>query len=61
MPAHKNGVKFQPKGGMCFSCKHIKRDCSGLPFDEMPVIAYEDSQVLRIVRCLEFERAERGK
>jgi hypothetical protein len=48
----------QPKGGMCRSCVKVEADCSGLPFETMPVIdktTLEDKPVV-IVRCTEFKR-----
>lgn len=45
---------YQPKGGMCRTCEHAKRDCSGLPFDKMPVI--ERTPGVVIVRCTEHQR-----
>lgn len=44
-----------PKGGMCASCQHKRRDCSALPFDRYPVIKrYRDGT--QAVRCAEFRR-----
>lgn len=37
------------KGGMCASCQHAKRNCSTLPFDQMPVIERTPGAI--IVRC----------
>jgi len=31
-------IQYQPKSGMCLSCKHEFDDCSSLNFKEMPVI-----------------------
>lgn len=39
----------QPKGGMCNSCARSGRDCSALPFEDMPVIETVDG--VRIVIC----------
>lgn len=44
----------QPKGGMCFSCAHRERDCSALPFWDMPVIETVDG--VRIVMCTDHIR-----
>ena len=44
----------QPKGGMCASCAHRARDCSMLPFGEMPTI--EIVEGVRIVRCTAYIR-----
>ena len=49
-------TRYQPKGGMCMACRKCWRDCSGLPFAEMPVV-YEGESIV-IVRCTEFERRE---
>ena len=43
----------QPKGGMC------SEDCSGLPFETMPVIVEAPSGV-KIVRCTEQVRSNAG-
>lgn len=50
MPAH------QPKGGMCRTCTSVAADCSGLPFDTMPVIERTPEAV--IVRCTQHKRRE---
>ena len=42
-------MSYQPKGGMCRTCSHAKRDCSTLPFGSMPVIERLGS--VAIVRC----------
>lgn len=48
-------MTHQPKGGMCASCQHKRRDCSTLPFDRYPVIKrYRDGT--QAVRCAEFRR-----
>lgn len=48
-------MTYQPKGGMCATCRNIKRDCSGLPFASMPVIkVYPDGT--KAVKCKEWER-----
>ena len=39
----------RPKGGMCSACAHAERDCSALPFSDMPLIEVVDN--VRIVRC----------
>lgn len=49
-------VVYQPKGGMCMTCRHAKRDCSDLPFLAMPVI-FKFSDNSRIVRCTEHVKA----
>jgi hypothetical protein len=48
---------YQPKGGMCQSCAHARRDCSSLPFSTMPVIGKWNGFVL-IVRCTEHKPKE---
>lgn len=47
-------MTYQPKGGMCGSCKHVKRNCSALPFDQMPVI--ERTPSAAIVKCTQHQR-----
>lgn len=49
-PAWKPG--HQPKGSMCLACQHSQRDCKGLPFSAMPVIATTPDAF--IVKCAEF-------
>lgn len=53
-------MRYQPKGGMCATCRHFNRGCSHLPFSTMPVIdSYIDEDgVAYIVRCKEFERKQ---
>ena len=41
----------QPKGGMCMTCQHAKRNCSHLPFADMPVISKRG--IVAIVKCTE--------
>jgi hypothetical protein len=47
----------QPKGGMCASCADRVKDCSKLPFEEMPVIRTVGEGV-RIVACTEYRRGD---
>lgn len=47
---------FQPKGSMCMTCKHAKRDCSDLLFHDMPVI--EQYYLVARVRCTEHIKKE---
>ena len=42
---------YQPKGGMCMTCQHKDRDCSALPFHNMPMIRLD--VFVCIVRCTE--------
>jgi len=49
-----NKITHHPKGSMCAACKHKHRDCSKLPFAEMPVMLKYDG--VKIVKCKEFER-----
>lgn len=49
----------QPKGGMCTSCAKSREDCSGLPFETMPVILETPSGV-KVVRCTEHARSNAG-
>ena len=45
-------TKHIPKGGLCRTCKHKARDCSGLAFDQMRVIkTYSDG--VKAVKCAE--------
>lgn len=46
----------QPKGGMCTCCAKWRDDCSGLPFETMPVIFSTPSGV-KVVRCTEHVRS----
>jgi len=45
---------YQPKGGMCLTCRHALSDCSRLDFRSMPVLHAGASVV--IVRCTYFRR-----
>jgi hypothetical protein len=48
-------MTYQPKGGMCLTCKNKLKDCSNLKFNEMPKLkAIGESTV--IVRCTSFQR-----
>lgn len=49
-------TRYQPKGGMCMSCRKRLGDCSDLPFSKMPVLHEGESTV--IVRCTEYVRKE---
>ena len=48
-------MTYQPKGGMCATCRYAKRDCSDLPFASMPVIKVYPYGT-KAVRCKEWER-----
>ena len=49
-------VVYQPKGGMCMTCKHmLVRNCSNLPFHNMPMIRL--TELVAIVRCTEHVKA----
>lgn len=50
-------LKFQPKGGMCFTCARSAEDCSGMKFDEMPIISTTTDGIC-VVKCLNYERAK---
>jgi hypothetical protein len=50
-------MTYQPKGGMCAACRHRLEDCSALPFSAMPAMTTTDDAI--IVRCTEFENANR--
>jgi len=43
---------------MCRTCQHAQRDCSGLPFGQMPVIERTPEAV--IVRCTQHQRRADG-
>lgn len=45
---------YQPKGGMCRSCRHALRVCSHLDFTSMPVL--HQGQHTVIVRCTDYQR-----
>lgn len=45
-------VTYQPKGSMCCNCANWFRDCSHLPFRNMPII--ESQGNIRVVKCNEF-------
>lgn len=47
-------MTHQPKGGMCATCVHARRNCSHLPFSTMPPLSRDGQTV--IVRCTEFQR-----
>jgi len=47
-------ISYQPKGGMCATCKNKLSDCSALAFNAMPVIKRDTDAV--IVRCIKFDR-----
>ena len=42
-------TKRQPKGGMCYTCENINKDCSNLDFDSMVMIHRPN-----IVKCTEY-------
>jgi hypothetical protein len=46
---------YQPKGGMCATCKHKLKDCSAFNFSEMPKLKAISDNVI-IVRCISFDR-----
>lgn len=48
-----DGLIYQPKGGMCRSCKYANRNCSYLDFSSMPRIAKQGVAV--IVKCTAYE------
>ena len=50
--------RYQPKGRMCANCKYKHRDCSHLPFNEMPVIEDLKSYGIFIVKCTDFTKEE---
>lgn len=54
----KFGPQYQPKGGMCLVCKKRDENCSGLNFQEMPVIekSTQFGHDVAIVKCTEYSR-----
>ncbi len=53
---------YEPKGGMCTTCVHVKGDCSNLPFSTYPQIdTYNDLgfEIVR-VRCGEHKKGEQN-
>ena len=48
--------RYQPKGRMCSSCQHKHRDCSHLPFNEMPVIEKYIQTGVMVVKCVDFTK-----
>lgn len=48
-------TNYHPKGGMCLTCQHARRDCSHLMFSKMPVI--ERYNLVARVRCTGYARA----
>lgn len=44
----------QPKGSMCAVCKFSNRDCSKLPFNEMPILKTY-SNGTKTVKCTRFK------
>lgn len=51
-------MTHQPKGSLCMACRHTFDDCSHLPFSTMPAMRKYADRI--IVRCTEFEHAERS-
>jgi len=49
---------YHPKGEMCLVCKHLHKNCSGLPFKEMRVLEkYTDKKEEHtIVKCVQFSK-----
>lgn len=49
---------YQPKGGMCASCKDFLKNCTSLNFKNMPVIDRynHNGDDFIIVKCTNFER-----
>ena len=50
-------VCYQPRGSMCAECQHRDRDCSGLPFSDMPVLEMgrgAGDRIYAAVRCTEY-------
>ncbi len=51
-------MTHQPKGSMCMSCAHKAKDCSALPFAQMPPI--ERTGLTVIVRCQYWVKEAKG-
>jgi hypothetical protein len=51
--------EYQPKGGMCMTCKHFNRkECANLPFKDMRVlsswISKDKTTKHHVVRCTDY-------
>lgn len=46
---------YQPKGSQCIACKHRDSNCSGLPFETMPVYRRQPDGTI-VVICAEFQK-----
>jgi hypothetical protein len=51
-------IQVHPKGGMCLSCEHRKRDCSHLDFASMPRVGIDKLYGVAIVACTEYVKKE---
>ena len=58
METEHRAADFQPKGGMCASCKKRFHDCSDLDFESMPILSIELDEI--IVRCTVFDRVKQN-
>ena len=47
-------MNYYPKGSLCISCVHRARNCSGLPFRQMPV--HRADGIDAVVICTDFRR-----
>ena len=48
-------MTYIPKGSMCASCQHKHRDCSHLPFRDMPRLS-EYLRMYVVVKCTDYKR-----
>ncbi|WP_236213206.1 hypothetical protein [Metapseudomonas otitidis] len=48
-------TNFYPKGGRCSACRKRLDDCSGLPFEQMPIHRRDGCDA--VVICTDFEPA----
>ncbi|MFC0667043.1 hypothetical protein ACFSKY_22430 [Azotobacter chroococcum] len=47
-----------PKGGRCRHCTKLHDNCSGLPFETMPVHRHDGADV--VVICTEYQQINRN-
>lgn len=53
-PADDQAAVYHPKGGMCRTCQDLRKDCSSLRFETMPVL--HDGGSFKVVKCTEYQR-----
>lgn len=51
-------MEYIPKGSMCMSCKHLREDCSDLPFHTMRMAKQHPDGVMEVI-CTKFKRADK--